>query len=303
MSCQRYELAIERCKTLLEDSLDRKYIIAETRWRMGDVDGALTEISSASFRDSYDEFSCKKCIELGARLLHLQDLINRAEREVEDAQFTNAIRLFDMILQRPEGRMRTRFRGRILRSRAECQLRRHEYDAADDPIESENLKQAARDLSECIALNGNDHEAYVLRAEMRLGRGDHQCAFTDLRSAQTIAPSLLGIDKMVRDAAARALRGSSRANIKSEKNPCARGGKYYDVLGIKPDADLRAVKSAYRRLAAVWHPDKWIQASPEDAAAAETRFKIVQRAYATLSDAKQRKIYDLDPARLDAESS
>ena len=303
VSCQRYELAIERCKTLLEDSLDRKYIIAETRWRMGDVDGALTEISSASFRDSYDEFSCKKCIELGARLLHLQDLINRAAREVEDAQFTNAIRLFDMILQRPEGRMRTRFRGRILRSRAECQLRRHEYDAADDPIARENLKQTARDLSECIALNGNDHEAYVLRAEMRLGRGDHQGAFTDLRSAQTIAPALCGIDKMVRDAAARALRGSSRANIKSEKDPCARGGKYYDVLGIKPDADLRAVKSAYRRLAAVWHPDKWIQASPEDAAAAETRFKVVQRAYATLSDVKQRKIYDLDPARLDAESS
>ena len=50
---------------------------------MGDVDGALAEISSASFRDSYDEFASKKCIELGARLLHLQDLIKRAERDVE----------------------------------------------------------------------------------------------------------------------------------------------------------------------------------------------------------------------------
>jgi DnaJ-class molecular chaperone len=59
------------------------------------------------------------------------------------------------------------------------------------------------------------------------------------------------------------------------------------------------VKSAYRKLAAVWHPDKWTRASPEDAAKAEATFKSVQRAYATLSDAKQRKLYDLDPARFD----
>ena len=58
-------MALERCKTLMEDSLDRKYIVAETRLRMGDVDGALAEISSASFRDSYDRFACKKCGELG----------------------------------------------------------------------------------------------------------------------------------------------------------------------------------------------------------------------------------------------
>jgi len=304
--CQRYEAAIKQCETLLEDSLDRKYIVAETRWRMGDVDGALAEISSASFRDSYDEFASKKCIELGARLLHLQDLIKRAERDVEDEQHSNAIRLLSKLLQTPEGEMTTRFRGRILRVRAECQFKRHEYAAVDDPDACADLATATQDLAECLSLNGNDYEAYALRAAIRTARGDHQGAFTDLRAAQTIAPTHPGVDDAVRRAAARALRGSSAdaddpesRDYTVEDGNTRRRGKFYDILGVEPGADVRAVKSAYRKLAAVWHPDKWTRASPEDAAKAEATFKSVQRAYATLSDAKQRKLYDLDPARFD----
>lgn len=297
--CQRYEAAIEQCKSLLEESLDRKYIIAETRWRMGDVDGALAEISSASFRDSYDKLSCKKCIELGARLLHMQDLITRAERDAEDEQFSSAIRMFDQILQVPEGSMKTRFRGRVLRARAECQFRRHEHEARDDPTVSQVLSAATQDLSECLSLNGNDYLSYVLRAAIRAARGDHQGAFVDLRSAQTIAPTLHGINDMVQKASTRALRCARNDTTTEDVPSDARCGKFYDALGLKPDADLRAVKTAYRKLAAVWHPDKWTRAAPEDAARAESRFKIIQRAYATLSDAKRRKMYDLDPARFD----
>ena len=58
--------------------------------------------------------------------------------------------------------------------------------------------------------------------------------------------------------------------------------------------------SAYRKLAAVWHPDKWTRADPADAQEAEEKFTSIQRAHATLSDAKQRKMYDLDPARFEA---
>ena len=302
--CQRYEAAIERCKTLLEDSLDRKYIVAETRWRMADVDGALAEISSASCRDSYDELACKKCVDLGARLLRLKDLMARAEREMEDEQFTTAIRCFDKVLETPEGKMMTRLRGKILRDRASCQLKRHEYDSRDDPIASENLASALRDLNECLKIDGNDHEAHVTRASVRACRGDHHGAFTDLRAAQTVAPTLPGIDDMVRVSAVRALRRSSgegaSTNASFTEESTARGGKFHDILGVSPDASARAVTSAYRKLAAVWHPDKWTRADPADAQNAEERFTSIQRAHATLSDAKQRKMYDLDPARFEA---
>ena len=61
---------------------------------------------------------------------------------------------------------------------------------------------------------------------------------------------------------------------------------YYEVLGISRDADAKAVKQAYHRLAMKWHPDR--NRSPE----AEERFKEIAKAYAILSDPAKRARYD-----------
>jgi molecular chaperone DnaJ len=61
----------------------------------------------------------------------------------------------------------------------------------------------------------------------------------------------------------------------------------YDTLGVKKGATADEIKKAYRKLAAKYHPDK----NPGDAAA-EEKFKEVQNAYDTLSDAEKRKQYD-----------
>lgn len=62
---------------------------------------------------------------------------------------------------------------------------------------------------------------------------------------------------------------------------------FYKVLGISEQATAEEVKKAYRKLAQKHHPD----ANPGDQEA-EEKFKEISEAYATLSDAEQRKEYD-----------
>jgi len=61
---------------------------------------------------------------------------------------------------------------------------------------------------------------------------------------------------------------------------------YYAVLGISRDADLEQIKKAYRKLARTHHPD--MSKAPD----AESKFKEVAEAYATLKDTEKRAAYD-----------
>lgn len=62
---------------------------------------------------------------------------------------------------------------------------------------------------------------------------------------------------------------------------------YYEILGVSPDADEKAIKQAYRKLARQYHPDL----NPGDKEA-EEKFKSINEAYQALSTSEQRKKYD-----------
>ena len=62
---------------------------------------------------------------------------------------------------------------------------------------------------------------------------------------------------------------------------------YYKTLGVGRDADEKAIRGAFRRLARKYHPDL----NQEDADA-EARFKEINEAYEVLSDTDSRKKYD-----------
>lgn len=64
---------------------------------------------------------------------------------------------------------------------------------------------------------------------------------------------------------------------------------YYEILGVSKTASADEIKSAYRKLAKQYHPDL----HPGDAAAAE-KFKEINEANETLSDAQKRKQYDFE---------
>lgn len=62
---------------------------------------------------------------------------------------------------------------------------------------------------------------------------------------------------------------------------------FYEVLGVSRDADEKALKSAYRKMAMKHHPDR----NPGDADA-EAAFKEANEAYDTLKDPQKRAAYD-----------
>ena len=67
---------------------------------------------------------------------------------------------------------------------------------------------------------------------------------------------------------------------------------YYKTLGVAENASQEEIKSAYRKLALKWHPDRWVSASDEEKKKAEDEFKKVAEAYGVLSDEEKRKQYD-----------
>ena len=61
---------------------------------------------------------------------------------------------------------------------------------------------------------------------------------------------------------------------------------YYKLLGVSKDASEQEIKTAYRKKALKWHPDR------NKEKGADIKFKEINKAFEVLSDTKKREMYD-----------
>jgi DnaJ family protein C protein 7 len=150
---------------------------------------------------------------------------------------------------------------KILQNRALCHSRQKSW------------KQAIADCEKALELDPSYTKARKTRAKALGENGNWEEAVRDLKAIQEENPAEPGIAKEIRDA---------EMELKKSKRK-----DYYKILGLTKDATETEIKKAYRKLAIVHHPDK----NPDDADAAD-RFKEIQEAHETLSDAQKRERYD-----------
>ena len=67
---------------------------------------------------------------------------------------------------------------------------------------------------------------------------------------------------------------------------------YYEVLGVDRNATADDIKSAYRKMALKWHPDRWVNGTDAEMKTAEENFKEASEAYSVLSDPDKKARYD-----------
>ena len=66
----------------------------------------------------------------------------------------------------------------------------------------------------------------------------------------------------------------------------------YEILGVSRNASEQEIKSAYRKLAMKYHPDRFATATDAEKKEAEGKFKEINHAYEVLSDPNKKANYD-----------
>lgn len=139
------------------------------------------------------------------------------------------------------------------------------------------LDEATEDCTAAINLEEGYLKAYLRRAKCYQQQEKHEEAVRDYEK-------VVRLDKSHEN---KRLLQEAKIQLKRSKRK-----DYYKILGVSKSASEDEIKRNYKKMALVHHPDRHSSASEKDKQEHEVKFKEIGEAYAVLTDAKKRALYD-----------
>lgn len=177
--------------------------------------------------------------------------------------------------------------------------------------------EATADIDEALRLAPNRISCLRVRSALLRRLRDYEACIATLYRLSAAAPGDASVMAAMTEVAALALNEqegpAARRSDAARKELAAVPGSHYAVLEVEPAASEDEIRRAYRRLAAVWHPDKRRQKGhsiargekentvlqhASDDGEGDAKFRAIQVAYEVLGDPAARVKYDADVLRL-----
>ncbi|KAI6709374.1 hypothetical protein PZA11_005050 [Diplocarpon coronariae] len=143
--------------------------------------------------------------------------------------------------------------------------------------ELKNTKKSATWCDEVMSINENSLYGLLNKARRSMEAENYDAAISALKQAKEHHPGAQQVNRLLQNA---------QIELKRSKTK-----DYYKVLGVPRDSDELQIKSAYRKMIKVHHPDKAHKngVSKEDA---EKKMASINEAYEVLSNPELRQRYD-----------
>ncbi|KAI1105406.1 DnaJ domain-containing protein [Jackrogersella minutella] len=262
------------------DTTPHLQISATTFYALGDIEQGMGQIKKCMHSDPESK-ACKKLLRQEKNVDKTLAKVNKA---MERNQPMNGVKLLvpsgdePGLIDEVEAQIKELKKNGIIPERAPNVLLARLVETACQAYYEANGKKASTYCSKALELDENSFYGHMYKAKTQLDAEDFDASIASLKKAGELRPDKNNIISPLMQKAQIALKRSKTKD-------------YYKVLGVSHDADERQIKSAYRKLTKVHHPDKAAKQglSKEEA---EKKMQTINEAYEVLSDPELRARFD-----------
>ncbi|OTA99501.1 hypothetical protein M426DRAFT_325095 [Hypoxylon sp. CI-4A] len=262
------------------DTTPHLQISATTFYGLGDLDQGLGQIKKCLHSDP----ESKPCKKLLKQEKNVDKILTKVNKALERNQPMSGVKFLVPSGEEPglinevEEQVQELKKNGVIPERAPNVLLSRLVESACQAYYEANAKKASVYCSKSLELDENSFYGLLHKAKTQLEAENFEPSIATLKKASELRPDKGNVVNPLMQKAQVALKRSKTKD-------------YYKVLGVAHDADERQIKTAYRKLTKVHHPDKAAKQglSKEEA---EKKMASINEAYEVLSDPELRARFD-----------